>query len=196
MTNLLKKKDDFYDYQYKNKDKYSDFYFNYCIPAIYTNYLSNKINLYGEPMFRIDTTHDICFGISTKILKDQPFIAYESTSYGRGAFVKQRKGFYGLGNLTKKPVLDNLVEIINKRLLETNYHFDQLNEVMFDKIPLKYIEFILVKKAYIKRVKCLFPYIPVIRFKNYDEDLMKKIDMFFQTPKNPQYKKNMNFLTF
>ena len=60
------------------------------LPAVYTNYLSSKMNLNGKVLY-FNNFDSIIFGISSQILKDKPFVAYDYIRYGYGVFVKQRK---------------------------------------------------------------------------------------------------------
>jgi hypothetical protein len=130
------------------------------VPGVYTFYLWNKLKYKGF-CWSYACEWPIIYGISTEILKDKPWIACYTNMQGRcideGSLWTD---FYGKGNLSKKPNMENLKKVIHRILNEIRnsiYH-----EVIFKEIPLKYIKVIFVTKKYLNEAKRIFPDIPVV----------------------------------
>jgi len=179
IKNRIKYKD-YFDNLYKNKDIVKDIFKKIeYIPAVYTQYIFKNLNNKKDWLYQ-GVKHSIVFVINNKILKDKPFIACNSVSYGSCFFDKLKNDFYGEGNLKEIPRLNKFENKINKDILnKTDYIFS--NEVLFDEIPLNYIKAILCnRKQYKEVIKLLKEYnidIPVIKIRvnnpNYEEILSK-----------------------
>jgi len=154
-----------------------------CTPGIYTHYIWNKSALkdsnncwyfgcFDSPAtFGLST---IILGISSKILQDQPWIACPYMYYG--VCVQERKlldGFYSTGNKSNKPNMSKIKKHINnimktippKRSFRA---YPNSHEIIFDKIPLKYISFIITSNpSYVPNIRSLFPDIPVTTLHKY-----------------------------
>jgi len=147
-------------------------------PAVYTHYLFNNCN-YNEYCWAWGCgVPDILFVISSKILRDKPFICCQNTMYGKcinigDTFYNFKKGFYGKGNLKRKPSMKQLQEYINKKVKknEINYNYSLTHEIMFDNIPLKYVNAIFYYDEYISvdKLKSLFPNIKLVSYPLIDE---------------------------
>lgn len=117
---------------------------------------------------------DILIAIDTKILKDKPWIACDSVAYGWCVYEDIEKGYYGEGELKRKPNMKKIQDNINKRVKEgDDYQFT--NEVLLDEVPFEYIKAILVTRSKYKKVKEIFQdtEIPVIMYAKTSKDYKK-----------------------
>ena len=183
------------DYKKKNEEKNidDDIEFSYT-PAVYTTYIFNELKYKDSSPF-YGGLPIIVFVISSKILKDKPFIFCNSMMYGHCIrnFKYLEKGFYGKGNLKIKPSMKEFKEFINNKILKSNERFYfTTHEIMFDNIPLKYINAILYYDKYIpyEELKELFPQkhinivkIPTIQYIN------RKTNQIDDYPDFTNYKK-------
>jgi hypothetical protein len=103
------------------------------VPGVYTFYLWDKLKYKGF-CWSYACEWPIIYGISTEILKDKPWIACPKNMQGRcideGSLWTD---FYGKGNLSKKPNMENLKKVIHAildKIKNSIYH-----EVIFKEIP-------------------------------------------------------------
>jgi len=141
----------------------------YYTPGIYTHYIWNNLSYYGECwFFECSPDTSVIFGISTKILKDKPWIACRSMSYGN-CIRYLVDDLYSRGNLNEKPDMSKLKKHITHYINEEKKFgnsFTGSHEIIFDEIPLEYIKVIFTVKKYIPVVKSIFPDIPVVQINN------------------------------
>lgn len=133
----------------------------YHTPAVYTTYIFSE-TIYNEDTPFYGRHPPIIFLISSKILKDKPFIFCNSMMYGHCIrnFKYLEKGFYGKGNLKIKPSMKEFKEFINNKILKSNERlYSSTHEIMFDNIPLKYVNAILYndKKFSYEELREFFP---------------------------------------
>ena len=146
------------------KLNYQDYFV--FLPGVYTYYLWDKMTYDGD-CWSYKCNYPVLYGISTKILKDKPWVACPTTMRGECVESKLQKGFYGVGNLSRKPDMTNIkkeIENKTKRLNIINH------EIIFKEIPLKYIKVIFVTKKYLNEAKKIYPNIPVVEIAENQED--------------------------
>ena len=146
------------------KLNYQDYFV--FLPGVYTYYLWDKMTYDGD-CWSYKCNYPVLYGISTKILKDKPWVACPTTMRGECVEKKLEKGFYSVGNLYKKPNMTNIkkeIENKTKRLNIINH------EIIFKEIPLKYIKVIFVTKKYLNEAKKIYPNIPVVEIAENQED--------------------------
>jgi hypothetical protein len=155
-------------------------YFGY-IPAIYTHYLFNDLSYKGK-LWHYDLSTQknvkkdyVIWGISPKVFYNLDFVACNRLYQGR-CFLN-KKDVVLIQNSKKNPNLNKLKNHINETIKEEKdnvYKFGISHEILFDKIPLKYINVIFTTtKSTFKKAKELFPNIRVELMdpdeKNYKE---------------------------
>jgi len=159
--NLLKyEKSNSKNSNYTNEQKNQDI--EIYTPAVYTTYIYSDLNFKGEDPFYGSNPPPIIFIISSKILKDKSFIICESMMFGNciniaNNFYTFKKGFYSKGNLKRKPSMRELQDFLNKKIPEDRYY--NSHEIMFDNIPLKYVNSILYNDKVIiyEQLRKMFP---------------------------------------
>jgi hypothetical protein len=142
------------------------------VPGIYTHYLYDDLSYDGD-CWSYGCNRKLIYGISTDILKDQPWIACDRNMQGL-CFKNLRDGFYSKGNLENKPNMEKIKKHINMNidLKNKSYQpplgddmderFYTSHEIIFNEVPLKYIKVIFTTKEYVKKAIKIFKNIPVI----------------------------------
>jgi hypothetical protein len=145
------------------KLNYKDYFV--FLPGVYTYYLWDKMTYDGD-CWSYKCNYPVLYGISTKILQDKPWVACPTTMRGECVEKKLEKGFYSVGNLSKKPDMTNIKKAIEDKTKRINI----INhEIIFKEIPLKYIKVIFVIKKYLNEAKKLYPNIPVVEIAEFQE---------------------------
>jgi len=167
-------------------------------PAVYTSYIfSDLIYEEDKPFFGIHPP--ILFVISSKILKDKPFICCEDMQYGNCVnlayyFYTFKKGFYGKGNLKRKPSMKELKDHVNKKIFKFDdfkRHYFSSHEIMFDNIPFEYVNAIFYNDKVIiyEQLRKLFPQKNIHIVKLPTKQIINKDNKLVEIPDYKNYKK-------
>ena len=176
--NLLKyEKESSGEFKIIKKNKLDDINWLYT-PSVYTHYLFKNCEYNKDCWTWGCEIPLILFIISSKILRDKPFICCQNTMFGKcinigDTFYNFKKGFYGKGNLKRKPSMKELQEYINKKVKKNdiNDNYGLTHEIMFDNIPLKYVNAIFYFSEFTShdKLKLLFPNIKLVPYPLIDK---------------------------
>ena len=168
-------------------------------PAVYTTYIYSDLKFKGERPFYGINPSPILFVISSKILKDKPFISCEAMMFGScvnisNNFYTFKKGFYGQGDLKRKPSMKELKQFLDKKIEQNEDVYFGSHEIMFDNIPLEYINAILYHDKFItyEELRKLFPekHIKIVKLPTkYAVDRTSDDDKIIEVPDYTNYKK-------
>lgn len=167
-----------WNYKYEEDKDYLRGYSNIIGPGVYTTYVFSECNYKGK-YWKNGYEPDVIIGISTKILKDLPWIACNGAVYGWCVYEENEKGLFGKGGLKRKPDLRKLKNNINS-IVEEGEDLSVSNEIILDEIPIEYFNVIFTDRDCYKQIKELFKdtNIPVVKYPVTSKEYKKILEPY------------------